>query len=304
MDSPLPAYTTSGTTMTTTTTALLDMPMAPTRIGPSGSQAPTNNLNPLATPFSPPAAAPPHPPTTTSTNTRPKPINSRKKGQISPPNLELEYANIQINTAQATITVLETTVNDLRFRNEILEDRIKQMEGLKKKEIFEQYFPSHNTTRQSQSISPPLPGSGCCCHHLHSAFHPGFVPQVPINNSQAQIQAALDSISSLKSEVNAIQSTLNQVLLSLGANSSSQAHTSSPTSPSNVPHCSEAQSLHEQHDEKAEHSQAAHDHQQDHNERLHDDESGHHPRHVSSSSVVTVDEDMNDSELDIDLNCE
>ena len=120
---------------TTSTASVSNLPPTPLDQHPRIS---IQYLNPQTPPFNPtPPIATDQPPQPAKPRT-----GGRKKNHPPPPqNLDLEYAKIELNTAQATINVLETTVNDLRFRNGLLEDRVKQLEGIKKSELYEKYFP-------------------------------------------------------------------------------------------------------------------------------------------------------------------
>ena len=185
------------------------------------------NLNPLANlivPLPPTAqsasvpppprvsshVAPPPPNIISCTTARPKaPVRKNKPAQ-PPQNLDLEYAKIELNTAQATINVLETTVNDLRFRNGILEDRVKQLEEMKKTEIFDKYFPPQQQKPQSREHCSQPAFSHQCCHHLPQCSHHHAQQSQPDTRSLENMQSA---ISSLKAEVEVIKSKLDLISL-------------------------------------------------------------------------------------------
>ena len=79
--------------------------------------------------------------------------------------LDLEYARIEVSTAMAKVRDQENTINDLEFRNKILEDRVEQLERNQKDEIYQKYFPS-GTNKSANSM--PIPGMSGCSHHHHT----------------------------------------------------------------------------------------------------------------------------------------
>ena len=159
---------------------------APATPGPSGS--PQHTPDPLLVTI--PATMNPHAsdfvPTNTASNTNDhifqpggilpstaqnRPKKPPKKG-LPQQDLNLEYYKIELNTAQASIVVLESTISDLRFRNKLLDDRLKQLEDGKKKEIFDKYFPKSSDQHQGRQSCPQQTPSHCqyyhqitrCCH--------------------------------------------------------------------------------------------------------------------------------------------
>ena len=106
------------------------------------------------------------------------------KNKTAPvPDLTLEYAQYTVNVSQAKIREQEITIKDLRFKNEILEARVAELEKKQKEEIYNRYFPlpsstptpQHNTQQQGQCHSHISchPGAlhhtqPCCKHKLYS----------------------------------------------------------------------------------------------------------------------------------------
>jgi hypothetical protein len=123
--------------------------------------------------------------------------------------LDLEYAKIELNTAQASIVVLETTISDLRFRNRILEDRINQFEGLKKNDVFEKYFPS---TGQQNALKPEQRShatfSNHCCHQLSHCCS-GYQPPTVANNEN--VENIFAAISSIRADIEALKINLGEI---------------------------------------------------------------------------------------------
>ena len=69
----------------------------------------------------------------------PRVTGTRKKTKQVPATdlkgLELEFAKYSLNTAKTKICEQETEINDLKFRNKILEDRIASLEKRQKQQI-------------------------------------------------------------------------------------------------------------------------------------------------------------------------
>ena len=238
--SSTPSYTTTATTATTTTTTTTTTTPSPLTQPPNpiSSQAdlvlsnavfssalpdgaagpglippPTSvhhdpnmrnpSLNPLAVLFVPDLSQPDTPQSSSNT---PGPAASRAKKPAkknSPPqNLDLEYARIELNTAQASIVVLETTINDLRFRNAILEDRIKQIEDKKKTDIYEKYFPPSdqpNVTRQGCACASRAPPQLQCCHQVTT--HCCSMNHQPSPSGAENSESILQTIATLKADI-------------------------------------------------------------------------------------------------------
>ena len=162
---------------------------------------PTSNLNPSAPPFnsnqdraapsetqpgaaassgSPPAAstgsqpgastgAPPGSQAAPSSGSQPAPAKPSGRGKKSkqlpatdPQGLEHEFTKYALNTAKAKICEQETQMNDLKFRNEILEQRIASLEKRQKDAISEEIlYPQSDRhipcCRAVHCCSPGLP---------------------------------------------------------------------------------------------------------------------------------------------------
>ena len=84
----------------------------------------------------------------------------KKKKSEPPPDLTLEYAQYQVNVTQAKIREQEVTIQDLRFKNGILESRVGELEKKQKEEIYKRYFP-HQSSSTSEA-SNLQPGTGSC----------------------------------------------------------------------------------------------------------------------------------------------
>ena len=130
---------------------------------------------------------------------------SRRNKQTTPDqNLDLQYTKTELNAAQATIVVLEDTIRDLKFRNTILEDRIKQLEGKMQNDITNKYFPNTNTEDQRNH------------HHCHQIHHQCCVQPLPrcvcklpqCGQGRPDCQ---ESLKSLQKDVAAIKLTLNNL---------------------------------------------------------------------------------------------
>ena len=91
-----------------------------------------------------------------------KPKSKKAKNALGGEGLELEYARYEVNITQAKIREQETKINDLEFRNRILEARVQELEKKQKQEIYERYFPESGT---SQSFQTPAPGSTQTSHN-------------------------------------------------------------------------------------------------------------------------------------------
>ena len=131
--------------------------------------------------------------------------NRKKLPDPASQNLDLEYTKAELNTAQASIIVLESTIRDLRFKNSILEDRVKQLDNQKKTQIFDRYFP----TSQQQTVPPNLPSSHQlpCCHYIPHCHNYG-------SHGRDQMEKVFEAIDSLKIEIDAIKNKLDNSIAS------------------------------------------------------------------------------------------
>ena len=118
---------------------------------------PESNLNPCALPFE------------SSINNRgPNSATTKnggkgKKGKGAPAqDLSLEYAQYQVNVTQAKIREQEITIKDLKFKNEILEARVAELEKKQKDDIYNKYFNSKGSSSAENSDPQHRPDS---CHH-------------------------------------------------------------------------------------------------------------------------------------------
>ena len=67
--------------------------------------------------------------------------NGRGSKNKAAPDLALEYAQYTANVSKAKIREQEITIKDLRFKNEILEARVVELEKKQKEDIYNKYFP-------------------------------------------------------------------------------------------------------------------------------------------------------------------
>ena len=134
----------------------------------SSSEAPPR-LNPNATPFI--IATP-------STQTPGARKKNKKKNTTIPTDqdgVQLEFTKMEISTLQAKLQKQETDLKDLQFRNEILMARNKSLEEAKKREIHDQYFPSHSNNHvNSQPSQPSQPSSNHPCPGHQNCRTPCF----------------------------------------------------------------------------------------------------------------------------------
>ena len=141
-----------------------------------GSDIPASNpevqprLNPNAPPFS--LANPNAQPTGA------KKKNKKKDNTIPTDHdgIQLEFTKMEVSTLQARLQKQELDLKALKFRNEILMERNKSLEEAKKKEIHDQYFPSHppnHTQTQSRQHTQPCSYQPCSGHQTcHTSCYP------------------------------------------------------------------------------------------------------------------------------------
>ena len=256
---------------------------------------------------------PPPPPPPIQEPSRPK--ATKKKSPPPPPqNLSLEFARIELNTAQAANVVLETTVKDLRFRNGLLEDRVKQLEAKKKDDIFERYFPSSSSTSghplpQTQNCpAQPDRHQHCCqrsshCFPLTCNMVRCLTPCNSLNTDNsfpAQLNAAIEDLKAafnvLKADMDEIKTKLVQqnllpsppvqtgnITSPLEPNLPTSSHSFSPQSPSQPIHSSPPYSTTDPICFHTNHTQ--------HTQNL-------------NSSIASLEQEISETEDEIYLNCE
>ena len=79
--------------------------------------------------------------------------------------LSLEYAQYEINVTQAKLREQETTIKDLRFKNNLLESRVADLEKKQKQDIYDRYFPKAQASPASdQGNNTQADYGSCCCN--------------------------------------------------------------------------------------------------------------------------------------------
>ena len=201
---PISSLVTTPVTTTLTTVPsliLISSPPSTTSMAnepdrPNASLTSVSSLNPLTQPFNPSA----HQNSVTSTRASQRKKQAAKENQ----NLDLELAKIELNTAQASITVLENTISDLKFKNEILEERVKQLETTKKNNIFDKYFPpGPESVHRCQHHGHTPPVQSCCSRPTPCCAQP------PAQSMSTDPNRILELLSTLASSVEAIKALLS-----------------------------------------------------------------------------------------------
>ena len=136
------------------------VPTVPTTLVYSTSNA-VSTLNPAAPPFA--GLNPPDPPP------QPRQTGTKKKTKqvptADPKGLADEYTKYAINTAKTRICEQENEINELKFRNKILEDRIAGLERMKKQEIDDKIYHQPVHCRPSHCCLQAHPNH---CNSSHS----------------------------------------------------------------------------------------------------------------------------------------
>ena len=170
------------------------------------------------------------PPSQQETGTKSKTTQRKKVTNKVSQDLDLELAKIELNTAQTSITALENKIADLKFKNNLLEDRVKQLEAREKGDIFEKYFPSGpKSTQKSQQHVAQSPVVSCC-HSTPRLSHCCSPP--PCHTSCTETSNMVKVLSSLATTVD----TIKVMLVNLQRNNFHQTQTEnsmaiSPSSP-------------------------------------------------------------------------
>ena len=171
--------------------------------GVTGMNTAASILNPFASSYNPTTLSVP---CTVTTSTKSKGSQKRKQSSQPAQNLDMEYLRVELNTAKASITVLETERDDLRFKNGLLEDRVKQLDGLKKNEIFEKYFQTGQQTNLGNFQPCQAPSHPRCCHQVSHCCSHFSSPCCSANNVDSGKISA--SLASLRSELDALRKEL------------------------------------------------------------------------------------------------
>ena len=201
----------------------------------------TSLLNPGAPAFtsSQDITEPDHPQPTQS---NPKQTGTRKKTKLvpatDPQGIEYEYNKYALKTAKTKICEQETEINDLKFRNKILEDRIASLEKRQKKEIHDEYYSPapdpqrHSCCRYRNQCCNQAPPIHCCS----SAPSSSGVGQA--NEKLSKASADIEQHGKLIVEINKKVDELSILLMSQ-ANQPQQTPTTTPLSqqsPSSASH--------------------------------------------------------------------
>ena len=129
-----------------------------------------------------PGLNPSAPPFVCNTATNPKPSKNNGKGSKNKaaPDLTLEFAQYTVNVSQAKIKEQEVTIKDLRFKNEILEARVVDLEKKQKDDIYNRYFPLPGSAPTQPSTTEHEQGNkhvGCNHGAQHLVLPCGFMKQ-------------------------------------------------------------------------------------------------------------------------------
>ena len=147
----------------------------------SQSQLPTSaQLQLAASPTAPPSITE-QMPAQPKTSKRSKKNN--KDPSIDKDKIDLEYAQIEINTVKAKLQAQENKISELEHRNAILMERNKVLEQTKRDHIYDQYFPSPPSSKSSlPSKTCPCSPPSCHCCTAHSCRGPHHIQHCGVNN--------------------------------------------------------------------------------------------------------------------------
>ena len=142
----------------------------------------------------------------------PKQTGTRRKTKMTPPSdpqgIELDFAKYSLNTAKAKIVEQETEINDLKFRNKILDDRIASLENREKdqinRDIFNNVSPA-SCCKPRQCCNIPPPTMHYCCPSSH---HGGTSSAGRNTDKFESLSQHLSSLSQLLSELSRKVDTL------------------------------------------------------------------------------------------------
>ena len=138
-------------------------------------------------------------------------VTKRKTKQTissDPKDIQLEHAKYALKTAKLKITEQETQVRDLKFKNNLLEERLKTVENLEKQHIHDQYFPPPNRCKSS-----------CQSCHVHNACCAQSLPNCQNSSSvsftlsdRGKIDQMLSDLLEQKSLLNSLYNRLNDFI--------------------------------------------------------------------------------------------
>ena len=143
----------------------ISLPVSSAVTDPRQSYPDITSLNPSVLPFQP-ALTVPTAPTNPKTGTRKK---TKQTPSTDPQGVENELNKYALNTAKAKICEQETEIKDLRFRNNILGQRISTLEKRVKDTIADQINSpqlSSNYCRQRHCCTP-APSAHYCCNNVN-----------------------------------------------------------------------------------------------------------------------------------------
>ena len=98
---------------------------------------------------------------------------ARKGAPKTNNDVSIDLTKYQINVTQAKLKEQETTIKDLRFKNNILESRVADLEKKQRDDIYEKYFPKpnsnasenhQNTDQRKYSCGTSQQNISCCRH--------------------------------------------------------------------------------------------------------------------------------------------
>ena len=173
----------------------------------------------------------------------PRVTGTRKKTKqvpaTDPKGLELEFAKYSLNTAKTKICEQETEINDLKFRNKILEDRIASLEKRQKQQINDEISrpplaDSYVTTCcRPRHCCNQAPATHCCSSATH---HPvSNVSNAKLDKASADIENHAELLTELMKKVDCISHSLSTTASVSQENQTIVAEPSSSPKPQQVP---------------------------------------------------------------------
>ena len=159
------------------------------------SSSSTTNLDPNSLPFLP-AAAP------SSEKGKGKGKNKTKPAiATSKEGIDVEFAQIELNTVRTKLKDREKEVKDLEFQNAILLERLAVLEKSEKQKIYDRYFPkpADSTSNPSNCPDPTPAQAPChapapCCHMRQHCWQSQYTCQVQPQHQSSVSSDALESI--------------------------------------------------------------------------------------------------------------
>ena len=73
-----------------------------------------------------------------------------------------DFAKYETNVLQAKLREQELTIKDLRFKNNLLESRVEDLEKKQKQDIYEKYFPKPDAPTDTRDTINNTEHTGCC----------------------------------------------------------------------------------------------------------------------------------------------